>query len=396
MSAFMTAIESFIDAVKGEQAWVEELNDHSHKLAKLYSTATAREVNDSLGRFASLFPEVPLVALGHVAITCGSLVERGGDPEIAGPALLKRLTRVNETATDFYHRCRARAEADAELIEKLRAEVAENAGDEVDANELTAAAIIDDHVASQGWQNLAQRFGPELFKPQPASVLGHMAEEFFRLGLIAHLSRSKGLRQAARARPQLLEQTLKADEAACTHRSFLATLLQVLDDEPLLVVHVEQRKGFDIRIAGIADNFQLHTLLAGAIIGSPAKGMVTGEAPSKRAVAECRDSAVGRGGGDNVTGAFNLWNWGGLQPDGRLPDGQTEGSNHWIWNEGCPADIVPFEGRRVVLLGPPPYERYWRAGRAFHGMVGELTVERRLSEAEVVDWLNRLTCAANP
>jgi hypothetical protein len=173
-------------------------------------------------------------------------------------------------------------------------------------------------------------------------------------------------------------------------------MLQVLDDELLLVVHVEQRKGFDIRIAGIADNFQLHTLLAGAIIGSPAKGMVTGEAPSKRAVAECRDSAVSHGGGDNVTGAFNLWNWSGLQPDGRLPDGQTEGSVHWIWNEGCPVDIVPFEGRRVVLLGPPPYARYWCAGRQFHGMVGELTVERRLSETEVVDWLNRLTRAANP
>src|SRR5262245_44971139 len=84
MSAFMTAIDSFIDAIKGEQAWVEQLNDHSHKLAKLYSTATAREINDSLGRFASLLPEVPLVALGHVAITCGSLVERGGDPENRG------------------------------------------------------------------------------------------------------------------------------------------------------------------------------------------------------------------------------------------------------------------------------------------------------------------------
>ncbi len=396
MSAFMTAIESFIDAIKGEQAWVEELNDHSQKLAKLYSTATSRELNESLGRFASLFPDVPLVALGHVAITCGSLVERGGDPEIAGPALLERLSRVNETAIDFYHHSRALAESDAELIEELRVETAENAGEDGDANNLTAAAIIDDHVASQGWQGIAQRFGPALFKEHPASVLGYMAEDFFRLGLIAHLSRSKGLRRAARTRSELLEQTLKADEAASSHRSFLAIMLQVLDNEPLLVVHVEQRKGFEIRIAGIADNFQLHTLLAGAIIGSPAKGMVTGEAPSKRAVAECRDSAVGHGGGDNVTGAFNLCNWTGLQADGRLSAGQTEGSAHWIWNEGSPADIVSFEGRRVVLLGPPPYVRHWRAGRAFLGMVGELTVERQLSEAEVVDWLNRLTRAANP
>jgi hypothetical protein len=396
MSAFMTAIESFIGAIKGDQAWVEELNDHSQKVAKLYTQATSREINDSLDEFASLFPDVPLVALGHVAITCGSLVERGGDPEIAGPALLERLTHVHEMSTDFYQRCRALAESDAELIGELRAEVAEQADEDVDANSLTAAEIVDSHVANQGWQQLAQRFGPTLFKTHPTSVLGHMAEEIFRLGLIAHLSRSKALRDAARARSELLEKTLQADAAAAAHRSFLAIMLQVLDEEPLLVVHVEQRKGFDVRIAGIADNFQLHTLLAGAIIGSPAQGWVTGEAPSQRAVAECRDAPVGQGGGDYVTGAFNLWNWGGLQADGHLPDGQTAHSAHWIWNEGCPADIVPFEGRRVVLLGPPPYSRHWRAGRPFHGMIGELTVERRLNEREVEDCLQRLARAAHP
>ncbi len=396
MSAFMTAVESLIDDIKGGQAWVDELNDHSQKIGSLYSTATAREIDDALGRFASLFPAVPLVALGHVAITCGSLVEQGGDPEIAGPALLERLPRVNETATDFYLRCRALAESEPEVIEELRADLAEHADDEVDVNSLPAAAIIDEHVANYGWHYLAQRFGTALFEDDPASVLGHMAEEFFRFGLIAHLSRSRSLRRAARAQSQLLEQTLRADEAAGSQPSFLVIMLQVLDDEPLLVVHVEQRKGFEIRIAGIADNFQLNTLLAGAIIGPPGEGMLTGEAPSPRAVAQCRDLAVEDDDGEHVIGAFNLWNWSGLQADGRLPDDQMASSEHWIWNEGSPADIAPFEGRRVVLLAPPPYERGWQAGRAFHGMVGELSVERQLSEPEVADWLNRLARAANP
>jgi hypothetical protein len=394
MSPFATAIGDFIDAVTGGRAWVEELNDHSHRLAQLYPTATAHEVNDALGRLAALFPNVPLVALGHVAITCGSLAERGGDPMIAGPAMLERLPRVNETATDFYTRCRAQAEADAELITELRTRATEDASEEIDASSLTAPALVEEHVANQGWDSLAQRFGPRLFQTQPASVLGHMAERFFRLGLIAHLSRSKGLRAQARYRPELLEQTVQADAAANTPHSFLGILLRVLDDEPLLILHVEQRKGFEIRIGGLADNFQLHTLLAGALIGSPDLGLVSGEAPSQCAVAECRDAPVARQGGEYVTGAFNLWNWVGLQAEGRLPDGQTEGSAHWIWNEGCPADIVPFEGRRVVLLGPPPYSRHWRAGRSFSGMVGELTVERRLSEAEVAEWLARLTRAA--
>ena len=66
-----------------------------------------------------------------------------------------------------------------------------------------------------------------------------------------------------------------------SHRSFVATMLQVLDDEPLLVLQVEQQKGFKVRISGIADNFQLHTMLEGAIIGPPAKGWVDGEGPSR-------------------------------------------------------------------------------------------------------------------
>jgi hypothetical protein len=220
-----------------------------------------------------------------------------------------------------------------------------------------------------------------------------MSEEFFRLGLIAHLSRSKALRSAARSRPELLEQTLQVDDVAGLHRSFLAMILQVLE-ETLLVLHVEQKKGLEVRISGISDNFQLHTLLAGAIIGTPAEGWLAGEAPSRRAVAECRDAPLNRSGGDNVTGAFNLFNWTGLQPDGALPEGpRMDAAKHWIWNEGCPADIAPFEGRRVVLLGPPPYARYWRAGRQFPGMVGELTVERTLGKAEVEKWLQRLASA---
>jgi hypothetical protein len=277
-----------------------------------------------------------------------------------------------------------------ELHAAAQAEDPENAG-------RTPTEIIDQHIAGEGWQRLAGQFGPVLFQEHPASVLGHMAEEFFRLGLIAHLSRSKSLRAAARSEPGLLAGTLECDDIAGLPRSFLATMMHVLDDELLLVLHVQQRKGFDVRISGIADNFQLHTLLAGAIIGSPEKGCVEGEAPGPRALAECRDAPIDRRGGDNVTAAFNLFNWTALQPDGSLPEGQVSGAAaHWIWNEGWPAEIVPFAGRRIVLLGPPPYTRYWRAGRQFPGMVGELAVERILDAATVNDWLQRLMHAARP
>jgi hypothetical protein len=393
----MTAVQAFIDDIQGEKAWVEELNERSRSVARHFDKASAAEIQEALQRLAALFPRVPLVALGLVAINCGSLVERGGDPAIVGPALLERLPRINETAGDFYRRCKALAAADVTFLDELRQESEADAGDgEEDSGEgdRTPEAILEAHVADHGWQRLAGKFGPVLFQEHPSSVLGHMSEEFFRLGLIAHLSRSKSLRSTARARPELLEQTLQVDDVAGSHRSFLALMLRVLDDETLLVLHVEQRKGFEVRISGISDNFQLHTLLAGALIGEPAKGWIAGEAPSTRAVSECRDAPPDRSGGDYVTGAFNLVNWTGLQPDGTLPAGpRSDASQHWIWNEGCPAEIAPFEGRRVVLLGPRPYARNWRAGRQFPGMVGALTVQRTLGRAEVENWLHRLASA---
>jgi hypothetical protein len=397
MAALLTAVNELIDAIHGQRAWVEELNDISQRIAQHLHKANRAEANEALRRLVGLFPDVPLVALGQVATSCGSLVEIGGDPGIAGPALLDKLPRVNEMATDFYALCRAHAEADEGLIEELRSlSEASDDGDEPN-QERAPTDWVAEHVANEGWSSLASRYGPVLYQDHPTSVLGHMADQFFRLALIAHLARSKPLRAAARARPELLQQTQSADAAAEQPSSFLSTMLRVLDDEALTVLHPEQRRGYEVRISGIADNFQLHTLLGGALIGKPKDGWLTGEKPSKRAVAEFRDADIGAKGGAEITGPFNLLNWTGLRPDGSLSGGHAPDEvDHWIWNEGCPADIVPFEGRRLVLLGPPPYDRHWRAGRQFSGMPGELAVERTLPAAEVNAWLARLRSAPPP
>ena len=225
-------------------------------------------------------------------------------------------------------------------------------------------------------------------------MLSYMSDDFYRLGLIAHLSRSKSLRQRSESNPATLESVLRADEAANAHRSFLAGMLQVLDDESLLVLHIAQAKGYEVRrIGGISDNFQLHALLAGSLIGSPAEGWLEGNRPDPQTIAECRNARM-TGKPGIVHGSFNLFNWTAMKPDGSLPTGQGQDTaKHWIWNEGWPAEIAPFEGRRVVLLGPPPYDRSWNSGRQFSGMFAEMTVERKLASSEVHDWRKRLAAA---
>jgi hypothetical protein len=385
VSPFLSAVSEFVEAIRGGKAWVEELNDRSQKVGRLLGEATPAEVDDALRRYAGLFPNVPPVATGLVALNCGSLVEQGGDPMIAGPALLHLLPAVVRAAADFYPRARAKAEADPDLAAEIAARSAE-VGEEYD---------LDVHIAEVGWEELGQRYGPAVYQDAPLAVFAHLSEYAFGLGVIAHLSRSKALRATARGRPELLAAARAADAAAGRPGRFLTGMLQVLDDEPLVVLHPGEGKGYRVRIGGISDNFQLHVLLAGHLIGDPAAGLLAGEPVDPRVLAVATDRAPRDRNAESFTGPFNLWNWTGLRADGTLPEG-TDGTEHWIWNEGTPAEIRPFDGVRVVLIGPPPIGRHWHAGRQFSGMVGELTVEQVLGPDEVRDWLGRIAAAPRP
>jgi hypothetical protein len=136
----------------------------------------------------------------------------------------------------------------------------------------------------------------------------------------------------------------------------LRKLVAVLDRAEVIVLHPSFQRGYRVRISGIGDNFQLHTLLADALIGDPDQGWLPGQRPDRRVAAAAKDGPFPlpgspRGDVPIAVGAFNLWNWQGLQPDGTLPTGRN-GTEHWTWNEGVPADITLFEGQRVLLLGP--------------------------------------------
>ncbi|MFD0348655.1 hypothetical protein ACFQ0M_26560 [Kitasatospora aburaviensis] len=124
----------------------------------------------------------------------------------------------------------------------------------------------------------------------------------------------------------------------------LLYLMKMLDDEPLLVLDRPSGTGYLVRMDGLADNFQLHTLLAELLIGG---GHLPGTRPDPEVVALSRTAEVDGRRRVTALGAFNL-----LAPDGS-----------WIWNEGTPADIPVVDGVRTLVLDPQPYERSWSAGR---------------------------------
>lgn len=103
--------------------------------------------------------------------------------------------------------------------------------------------------------------------------------------VLAMLGRSKKARYFLHDRAPLLVRFLKEHAG---ESSFLPTMLNVLDNETLAVVHRETGRGFEVTISGVADNFQLHVLLEDELIGDPAQGWVVGERPDSEVVARAR------------------------------------------------------------------------------------------------------------
>jgi hypothetical protein len=79
-----------------------------------------------------------------------------------------------------------------------------------------------------------------------------------------------------------------------------------------------------------------------------------------------------------------------LQKDATLPAVPTSAHEHRIWNEGVLADIVPFAGTRIVLLGPTNLHRNWNGGRLFPFMEATFKVVETMTPDTATDWLKRI------
>jgi hypothetical protein len=139
----------------------------------------------------------------------------------------------------------------------------------------------------------------------------------------------------------------------------------------------------------VADLSQFHVLLADAVTGPPARGLLPGKRPDERVAAAYRDGAVDPDA-DVATARFQLYRPAALRPDGTLPPA-FRGADHWLWGHESPADVPAVGGERVVLLGDPPYPRQWPAGRRFPDVRGELDLLGVLAPAAVEGWLHALT-----
>ncbi|PJN23035.1 hypothetical protein [Kitasatospora sp. CB02891] len=294
-------------------------------------------------RLAALLPQFPPIGpRAMLATTAGFCVEQGADAAACAEPILAQVRDELAAALEFA--ARWRATGPDELPEP----------DEESIDEALLARIGDDQYQAlrlaQAWCTVEQWQAPAL------AVLGRSTEVRRRHGA-ALLPLSREL------------EALEQHDLKC-----LSSMLAVLDDEPLLVLHRPTGTGYQVRIGGLGDNFQLHTLLAHVLIGG---GHLPGTAPSADSVHLAGDPAPADGSRSGVvaTGAFELFGADGTR----------------IWNEGTPDDIPVVDGHRLLVLDEPSYARSWNADRFFPMLPGRVELLRVLPAEETRAWLARTT-----
>ena len=292
-------------------------------------------------RLAALLPAFPPTGpRPMLAMAAGFCVERGADPAACAEPILDGVHRDLLDALEFARRWTATGGAEDELPEADEKIIDDGLLARLDGDEYTATRLALAWCSVQEWQ------------PPALAVLCRSAEVRRR--------DTSALRSACRELAALERHDLKC----------LAYALAVLDDEPLVVLHRPTGTGFEVRIGGVGDNFQLHTLLAHVLVGG---GHVPGTPPSAESVRLATDPEPARGRTETIaTGAFEL-----LAPNGER-----------IWNEGLPDDIPVVAGRRLLVLDEPTYKRSWNADRFFPHLPGTAELVRVLTADETRTWFS--------
>ncbi|MFB8123865.1 hypothetical protein ACFVG1_01320 [Streptomyces bacillaris] len=340
------------------------------RLQETFGRAKETELFAGGPRLAAVLEQVPPSPRAVVAVLVGACVERGADAERCAPGVLAGLRAALEGAVAFGEAWAATGggpfpvpddgEPGEEIVERTGFEAAVGWWT-LSQWEMAAVALLNHRAVRAGLNGEAVRAG--LDEEAAGAGLDERAAG-------ARLDDATVRGQADSGRGELLRLLTAVAQASGQELRCLSYALQVLDDEPLVVLHRPSATGYLLRLSGIGDNFQLHTLLADALIGG---GHVAGRAPSPQEVAVCRETP----GQVETAGSFEL-----VAPDGDR-----------LWNEGTPADIPVVDGVRLLVLDEPSYARSWPAGRFFPGMRGDLILERALEPGETERWFARVSPA---
>ncbi|WP_306367646.1 hypothetical protein [Nocardiopsis sp. CC223A] len=286
---------------------------------------------------------IALGAVADLAVLCGALVEVGTPAGPAGVEITRRAREVGAQALRF-------------------AEAWESTGG-------------DDppHPRETGESHRA-RVTPVLGDADMYSLASWATMQPYGIAIRAVLSDAE-VRAALRADPRGLAELQVLSSRMRRHVEEFGEVYELLlmaEADRMLVLDRTSGRAFRVRFDGVGDNFQLHTLLADALIGPEGRG-VPGQRPMPDWVASATD----------------------LRDDPRLSivEGEWDlvgGDGMWVGNEATPGSVPFVDGERVLVLEPISLKHTWRTGRRHPHIPGWLRIEEELGRDEAAAWWGRV------
>lgn len=379
------ATRQLIHVASDNSTSAEEFQDATANFFSHVGAASSEEVGAAIAELATSFGMEDPRRVAILGLICGALAEDGHNTSLFAKPLLDRFTSVLHQAVHIVEEIEpklppiAEGDDDEEAGDDDRDIPDENIDDDFDDDE---DSIDEDDGAALREKQFAQELR-DLGDDWQAEKNAWSSLEQFWPPIILALSLDPSLRRQyaflARESAQIAEFNIAG--------YWVRTLLSVLDDEPIVVIEPKTKTGILARMSGVVDNFQLHMLLMDVF---PNASFFNRRRISKE-LAELARGIGPQSLEQTVTGAWNLYDWRAVQGNLQLPDAtQLESVAYWIWNEGTPADIPTLNGRRVILLGPPTYQRQWGAVRTFERLPAEIVIERPLNRNEVKEWLEQM------
>jgi hypothetical protein len=320
------------------------------------------EADDALVRLVPVLASKNVSRASWVAEVCRAMVESGCSAAVVARPLARGLKRA--------------LRATRPLADKLERKLAPKLVD------------LEDPEKARRWTESAIR---QLAVKLPQAVASLRTAERFCQAAFTVYGRHVSCRPKAW---RYLQESLTPIAPWSVPIGDLQVLLQLLENEPIVVIDLAQRRGFVGTFGGVVDNQHLLTLLLDTYV----RQLVFGKPLVSHDVAQCAQGIGPCRVSDNgVQGAWNVYTYKALNEKQMLPEPRDLKANkHWVWPDKTPEQIPCLDGFRVLLLGPPSYPRVWSFERKFQHVRAGIKVDRELTKLDLRAWLDRIHLANFP
>lgn len=348
MSVLDAAWDALVDAAMAEPPNPAHTDHATMALLQLAGAASPEQVEPILERAAEIVRSGSLPSAAVVGMAAGALIEHGLPGKAVARALLDRMPEVLDKAAAY-----------ADAVETLGATGSED---------MPGGSWVGDAFVPPDWLR-------DRYQSHPDQVVAWHELRRFCLPLIAAGTRDRVVlnwivgAKFGESLPQLRHIE--------PHARFLHVLSELLVDAPFRFLDAESGRVFDLRVDGVATNFELHTLLIAAL-AEPLEL----EPPDSEIVACLR----GHGPRQLLQKSHSAWALYTHAAYADLLQDRRIGMDRWIWNESIPAEIPELDGTRVIVAGPQSYEREWETGRTFQALGGVVEIVAELTEEEAAEF----------